>query len=115
MLWSSGSERGTELSLLRPTFVLLEERAMSEHEAELRLRLERKDDLYDTIVWFLAAIDVESCVDSGLDPDLSWFEREFLKDKDNIEFYREERLRRMTVPELLNEMAIAKPAPNQPS
>jgi|SoiMethySBSTD1v2_1073268.scaffolds.fasta_scaffold2891721_2 hypothetical protein len=54
---------------------------MSEHEAELRRRMALKDvDVYDTMVWFLAAIDAEGCVDRQREPDLSWFEREFLKD-----------------------------------
>jgi hypothetical protein len=63
--------------------------------------------------WFLAAIDAQACVDGGPEPDLSWFEREFLKD--NTVLYCEQRLRRMTLLALLNEMAIGKPSePNQP-
>jgi hypothetical protein len=60
-------------------------------------------DVYDTLCWFLDAINAQACVDGGPEPDLSWFEREFLRD--NIEFYHKERVRRMTTWELLDGMA----------
>jgi hypothetical protein len=84
--------------------------AVSKHEAELRRRLSVAGvDIYDTVCWFLTAIDAQACVDGGPKPDLSWFEREFLKS--NIELYR----RRMTLPELLNAMAAAGPTePGRP-
>jgi hypothetical protein len=77
---------------------------MSKHEAELRRRLSDGDDFYDTMSWFLSAIDAQACADGGPEPDLSWFEREFLEA--NIDRYYEEQLRRMTVPELLNAAAM---------
>ena len=90
---------------------------MSEHEVELRRRRALEEvDIYDTMVWFLAAIDAQGYVDRGCrgpEPKLLWFEREFLKD--NIELYHEQRVRRMTMLELLNEMATNRPEdPNQP-
>jgi hypothetical protein len=87
---------------------------MSKHEAELRRKLSVAGvDIYDTMCWFLTAIDAQACVDGGPKPDLSWFEREFLKD--NAELYRLERVQRMTLPELLNAMAAAGPAePDRP-
>ena len=87
---------------------------MSKHEAELRRKLSVAGvDIYDTMVWFLTAIDAQACVDGGPEPDLSWFEREFLKS--NIELYRRERMQRMTVLELLNAMAAAEPTkPDRP-
>ena len=81
---------------------------MSEHEAELRRRLAAEGaNIYDVMRWFLDAVGAQACADGGPEPDLSWFEREFLKD--NVERYREERLRRMPLRELLNEWATAKP------
>ena len=81
---------------------------MSKHEDELRCRLAADGaDIHDIMCWFLDAIGAQACVDGGPEPDLSWFEREFLKD--NVERYREERLRRMPLRELLNEWATAKP------
>jgi hypothetical protein len=63
--------------------------------------------------WFLSAIDAQACADGGPEPDLSWFELEFLKD--NIDRYREEQMRRMTIPELLNSVAIGGPVhPERP-
>ena len=53
---------------------------MSKHEAELRRRVANNDDIHDTMVWFLEAIGAQAYVDGGPEPDLSWFEREFLKD-----------------------------------
>jgi hypothetical protein len=96
---------------------------MSEYEAELRRRTALKDvDVYDTMVWFLAAIDAEGYVDRGCrgpEPDLSWFEREFLID--NMDLYHKQRLtdhkqqlKRMTSSELLNGLAVSEPTPNQP-
>jgi|SRR5215831_8918223 len=77
---------------------------MSEHEAELRRRLATDGaDTFDIICWFLDVVGAQACVDGGPEPDLSWFEREFLKS--NVEYYHEERVRRMTLPELLNELA----------
>jgi hypothetical protein len=56
--------------------------AMSQFEAELRQRVSRGDDTYDTFEWYLSAIGAEDLVDrGGPEPDLSWFEREFLKAK----------------------------------
>jgi hypothetical protein len=85
---------------------------VSEHEAELRRRLPNGDGIYETMCWFLSAIDAQACVDGGPEPDLSWFEREFLKD--NIDRYHEERLRRMTMAELINEAATERFDPNHP-
>jgi len=77
---------------------------MSEHEAELRRRLATDGaDTFDIICWFLDVVGAQACVDGGPEPDLAWFEREFLKS--NVEYYHEERVRRMTLPELLNELA----------
>jgi hypothetical protein len=81
---------------------------MSQFEAELRQRVSRGDDTYDTIEWYLSAIRAKDLVErGGPEPDLSWFEREFLKA--NAEYYQEQRLRRMPLSELLNGMAMAKP------
>jgi hypothetical protein len=83
---------------------------VSEHEAELRRRVSNGDDIYDTMVWFLAAIDAQGYVDRGCrgpEPNLSWFEREFLRD--NTDRYHEERMRRKTFLELLNDIATALP------
>jgi hypothetical protein len=86
---------------------------MSKCEAELRRRLSNRDDIYDTMCWFLSAIDAQACADGGPEPDLSWFEREFLKD--NIDRYREEQMRRMTIWELLNGAATEGPVhPERP-
>jgi hypothetical protein len=85
---------------------------MSTHEAELRRRLSHGDDFYDTMSWFLSAIDAQACADGGPEPDLSWFEREFLEV--NIDRYYEEQLRRMTVPELLNAAAMERFDPSHP-
>ena len=87
---------------------------MSEHEAELRRRLAAEGaNIYDVMRWFLDAVGAQACADGGPEPDLSWFEREFLKD--NVERYREERLRRMPLRELLNEWATTMPThPDRP-
>jgi hypothetical protein len=61
---------------------------MSKHEAELRRRVANSansdadihDSIYDTMVWFLEAVGAQAHLDGGPKPDLSWFEREFLKD-----------------------------------
>jgi hypothetical protein len=76
-------------------------------EAELRRRVSEGDAMYDTVSWFLVAIDAQAWADGGPEPDLSWFEREFLKD--NLERYNEERPRRMSMVELVNAMALEKP------
>jgi hypothetical protein len=88
---------------------------VSKHEAELRRRLSNGDDVYDTMDWFLKAIDAQAFVDGGPEPDLSWFEREFLGDKANIDRYHEERMRRKTIFDLLNDMATEGPVhPERP-
>ena len=52
---------------------------MSEHEAELRRRLAAEGaNIYDVMRWFLDAIGAQACADGGPEPELSWFEREFL-------------------------------------
>jgi hypothetical protein len=33
---------------------------MSKHESELRRRLDRFDSVYDTICWFLKAVDAQA-------------------------------------------------------
>jgi hypothetical protein len=80
---------------------------MSKHEAELRRRVANNDNTYDTMVWFLEAIDAQAYREGGPEPDLSWFEREFLKD--NIDRYHEEHMRRMPVQDLLNVLALEDP------
>ena len=87
---------------------------MSKFEDELRRRLAVEGaDVYEIMRWFLDAIGAQACADGGPEPDLSWFEREFLKD--NTERYHEERLRRMPLPQLLNEWATTMPAhPDRP-
>jgi hypothetical protein len=79
---------------------------VSEHEAELRRRVSNGDDIYDTMVWFLAAIDAQGYVDRGCrgpEPNLSWFERE------TIPIATTKRMRRKTFLELLNDIATALP------
>ncbi len=87
---------------------------MSKHEAELRRRLAGDHvDVYEIISWFLDAIDAQAYVDGKPgEPDLSWFEREFLIN--NIERYHTARIKRMSMVDLLNKMAIAKPQPGHP-
>jgi hypothetical protein len=86
---------------------------MSKHEAELRQRLSNGDDIHDTMDWFLKAIGAQAYIDGGAEPDLSWFEREFLKD--NTDRYHEERMRRKTMFELLNNLATEGPVhPERP-
>jgi hypothetical protein len=82
---------------------------MSEHEAELRSKLAAEGaDVHDIMHWFLEAIGAQACVDGGPEPDLSWFEREFLKD--NVERYHDEHIKRMPMDQLLNEWATTAPA-----
>src|SRR5262249_28311699 len=87
---------------------------VSRHEAELRRRMSAKNvDVYDTLCWFLDAINAQACVDGGPEPDLSWFERKFLKS--HVEYYREERMRRKTIWELLDGLATeGAVSPDQP-
>jgi hypothetical protein len=87
---------------------------MGKFEAELRKQLAADGaDIHDIMCWFLDAIGAQACVDGGPEPDLSWFEREFLKD--NTAFYHKERVRRMTIWELLDGMAAEGPVrPDQP-
>ncbi len=87
---------------------------MSKHESELRRRLAVDDaDIYDTITCFLAAIDAQPYKDGKPgQPDLSEYEYEVLTA--NIEPYRRERLKRMSVADLFNSLAMADPDPNQP-
>jgi hypothetical protein len=87
---------------------------VSEFEAELRRRLSAETvDIYDIMCWFLDAINAQACADGGPEPDLSWFEREFLKN--NMEYCREERMQRKTIWELLDRLAIEGPVkPDQP-
>ena len=81
---------------------------MSQFEAELRKRVSRGDDTYDTYEWYLSAIGAEGFVDrGGPEPDLSWFEREFLIA--NMEHYHKQKLHRMPLSELFNNMATAQP------
>jgi hypothetical protein len=86
---------------------------VSKYEAELRRRLAIDGaDLYDTMCWFLTAINAQAVADGGPETEeLSWFEREFLIN--NTEFYHKERCERMTNWELLNAMA-AVVKPDQP-
>jgi hypothetical protein len=74
---------------------------MSQYETELRRRLAAdKVDLYETISWFLAAIGAQDFIDGKPgEPDLSWFEREFLTA--NAERYQQERVQRMSIVELI--------------
>lgn len=88
---------------------------MSKHESELRRKLAADSvDIYDVISWFLAAIDAKAYTDGKPgQPDLSEFEYDFLSA--NIERYRSERLKRMSVADLLNRLATEEvPDPNQP-
>jgi hypothetical protein len=81
---------------------------MSQFETELRQRVSRGDDIYDTYEWYLAAIGAEEVIDGGRPaPDLSLFEREFLID--NMEYHGKQKLRRMSMSELLNGAATARP------
>jgi hypothetical protein len=77
---------------------------MSKHEAELRRRVADNDNTYDTMCWFLSAIGAQAYVDGGPEPDLSWFEREYLKA--NIARYHEERMRRMSIRDLIDALAL---------
>ena len=91
---------------------------MSQYETELRRKLaSNQADIYETITWFVAAIDIQAYADGKPgEPDLSEFEQDFLAE--NVERYQRERLRRMplveALTELLNNMATAAPAPNYP-
>ena len=87
---------------------------MSKHETELRRRLAGSNvDIYETMSWFLTAIDAQAYVHGKLgEPDLSAFEREFLHA--NVERYQQARLDRMSPDDLLNKMATAEPDPNAP-
>jgi hypothetical protein len=86
---------------------------MSKHEAELKRRLSKGDGIYETMSWFLKAIDAQACADGGPEPDLSWFEEQFLRD--NADRYKEEQMRRKTILELINDMATEGPVhPERP-
>jgi hypothetical protein len=87
---------------------------MSKHETELRRRLAGDNvDIYETMSWFLTAIDAQAYVDGKPgEPDLSEFEREFLRA--NVERDDKARLDRMSPDDLFNKMATAKPDPNAP-
>ena len=86
---------------------------MSKYEAELRRRLSNGDDIYDTMDWFWKAIGAQAYIDGGPKPDLSSFEVEFLND--NVDRYHEEQIRRKTMFELLNDVAMAGPVhPERP-
>jgi len=84
---------------------------MSKHEADLRRRVSNGDSICDTMCWFLKAIDAQARLDGAPMPelDLSWFEREFLGNEANIKRYHEERLNRMTIWELINDLATEGP------
>lgn len=86
---------------------------MSEHEAELRRRWALQHDIYETISWFLAAIDAEGYASGKPAPPdlLSDFEREFLFD--NMEHYHQERIKRMPSVELASKLALCDPIPGQ--
>jgi hypothetical protein len=87
---------------------------MSKHEVALRKRLAVDGaDVYEIMRWFLEAVGAQACADGGPEPDLSWFEREFLKD--NVERYHEERPWRIPLDQLLNEWATTMPThPDRP-
>jgi hypothetical protein len=85
---------------------------MSQRETELRRRLAGDNvDIVEIMTWFLDAIDAKTYADGKPgEPDLSWFEQEFLRD--NAERYHQERLKRMSIVDLVVGMVLAKPAPD---
>jgi hypothetical protein len=86
---------------------------MSQRETELRRRLAGDNvDIVEIMTWFLDAIDAKTYADGKPgEPDLSWFEREFLRD--NAERYHQERLKRMSVIDLVVHVVLAEPEPGQ--
>ena len=85
---------------------------MSQHEAELRGRLAGDNvDIVEIMTRFLAATDARAYADGKPgEPDLSWFEREFMRD--NVERYHQERIKRLSIVDLVVGMVLAERAPD---